>query len=154
MLSHSWWFCFLFLTLKMPRKTTSENAICLCRLLCLLANFSNILFAYKQTVWTQFRLLAVWSGSTLFATMTLKVSGRRQSRWQLLCLASKGLIARRWFGHETENGPFSLFQNVGGWLVVLSCSYLWFSFAPFSDILLFGCHSVVITCTSMLNCTV
>ena len=31
----------LLLTLKMPRKTTSENVICLCRLLHLLASFSN-----------------------------------------------------------------------------------------------------------------
>ena len=45
------------LTLKMPRKTTSENVICLCCRLHLLANFSNILFAYRQTVWTQIRLL-------------------------------------------------------------------------------------------------
>ena len=30
---------------------------------------------------------AVWSGSTLFATMTFKVTGRRQSRRQLLWLA-------------------------------------------------------------------
>ena len=45
------------------------------------------IFAYRQTVWTQIRLLlkgAVWSGSTLFATMTFKVTGRRQSRQQLL----------------------------------------------------------------------
>ena len=34
---------------------------------------------------------AVWSGSTLFATMTFKVTGRRQSRRQLLCLAPSGL---------------------------------------------------------------
>ena len=45
------------LTLKMPRKPASENVICLCRLLHLLANFSNILFAFRQTVWTQIRLL-------------------------------------------------------------------------------------------------
>ena len=44
-------------TLKMPRKTTSENVICSCLLLHLLANFSSILFAYRQTVWTQIRLL-------------------------------------------------------------------------------------------------
>ena len=41
------------LALKVPRKTTSENVICLCCLLHLFANFSNILFAYRQTVWTQ-----------------------------------------------------------------------------------------------------
>ena len=35
---------------------------------------------------------AVWSGSTLFAIMMFKVAGRRQSRRQLLCLTSKGLI--------------------------------------------------------------
>ena len=45
------------LTLKMPRKPASENVICLYHLLHLLANFSNLLFAYRQTVWTQIRLL-------------------------------------------------------------------------------------------------
>ena len=45
------------LTVKAPRKTASENVVCLCRLLHLLANFSNLNFAYKQTVWTQIRLL-------------------------------------------------------------------------------------------------
>ena len=45
------------LTIKAPRKPASENVVCLCRLLHLLANFSNILFAYRQTVWTQIRLL-------------------------------------------------------------------------------------------------
>ena len=44
------------LTLKMPRKTASEN-VCLCRLLNILANFSKLFFAYRQTVWTQIRLL-------------------------------------------------------------------------------------------------
>ena len=45
------------LTLKMPTKITSENLIYLYRLLHLPANLSNILFAFKQTVWTQIRLL-------------------------------------------------------------------------------------------------
>ena len=45
------------LTLRAPRKTVSENVICLCHLLHLLANFSNLHFAYRQTVWTQIRLL-------------------------------------------------------------------------------------------------
>ena len=40
-----------FSSLKMPRKTASENVNCLCHLLHFLANFSNILFAYKQNVW-------------------------------------------------------------------------------------------------------
>ena len=31
------------LTLKMPRKHASENVVCLCRLLNILANFSNLL---------------------------------------------------------------------------------------------------------------
>ena len=38
------------LTLKAPRKTASENVVCLCRLLNILANFSNLFFAYRQTV--------------------------------------------------------------------------------------------------------
>ena len=41
------------LTLKAPRQPASESVVCLCRLLHLLANFSNILVAYRQTVWTQ-----------------------------------------------------------------------------------------------------
>ena len=45
------------LTLKAPRKTASENVVCLCRLLNILANFIKPIFAYKQTVWTQIRLL-------------------------------------------------------------------------------------------------
>ena len=45
------------LTLKAPRNPASENVVCLCHLLHLLANFSNIPFAYRQTVWTQIRLL-------------------------------------------------------------------------------------------------
>ena len=45
------------LTLKAPRKTASENVVCLCRLLNILANFPNLHFAYRQTVWTQIRLL-------------------------------------------------------------------------------------------------
>ena len=45
------------LTLKAPRKSASENVVCLCHLLHLLANFSNLHFAYRQTVWTQIRLL-------------------------------------------------------------------------------------------------
>ena len=44
-------------TLKAPRKTASENVVCLCRLLNILANFSKLFFAYQQTVWTQIRLL-------------------------------------------------------------------------------------------------
>ena len=38
------------LWVKVPRKPASENVVCLCRMLHLLANFSNILFAYRQTV--------------------------------------------------------------------------------------------------------
>ena len=34
------------LTLKAPRKSASENVVCLCRLLHLLANFSNLHFTY------------------------------------------------------------------------------------------------------------
>ena len=37
------------LTLKAPRKFASENVVCLCRLLHLLANFSNLHFPYRQT---------------------------------------------------------------------------------------------------------
>ena len=47
---------FIVLTLKMPRKPASENVVCLssaeysCKLF-------NPIFAYRQTVWTQIRLL-------------------------------------------------------------------------------------------------
>ena len=56
-----------------------------------------LVFAYRQTVWTQIRLLlrssliwssgAVWSGSTLFTKMTFNITSRWQSRRQLLWLA-------------------------------------------------------------------
>ena len=80
------WYSFgnfdkFHLTLKAPRKTASENVVCLCRLLNILANFIKPIFAYRQTVWTQIRLL-LWSGSTLFAEMTLKTTSRWQSRRQ------------------------------------------------------------------------
>ena len=48
------------LTLKAPRKTASENVVCLCRLLNILADFLNNIFAYRQTVWTLIRLLLIW----------------------------------------------------------------------------------------------
>ena len=47
----------LLLAFNTPRKPASENVVCLCRLLNILANFSDILFACMQTVWTQIRLL-------------------------------------------------------------------------------------------------
>ena len=39
-----WSICFskIALTLKTPRKPASENVVCLCRLLNILANFSNL----------------------------------------------------------------------------------------------------------------
>ena len=45
------------LSLKTPRKPASENVVCLCRLLTILANFIKPIFAYRQTVWTQIKLL-------------------------------------------------------------------------------------------------
>ena len=45
------------LTLKTPRKSASENVACFCRLLNILANFFKPIFAYRQTVWSQIRLL-------------------------------------------------------------------------------------------------
>ena len=41
----------------MPRKPASENVLCLCRLLNIRANFSNLFFAYRQAVLTLIRLL-------------------------------------------------------------------------------------------------
>ena len=46
----------IFLTIKAPRKTASENVVCLCRLLYSCKLFKPI-FAYRQTVLTQIRLL-------------------------------------------------------------------------------------------------
>ena len=40
----------------MPIKSASENVVCLCRLLNMLANFSN-LFLHTGKVWTLIRLL-------------------------------------------------------------------------------------------------
>ena len=51
------WLTGLLFSLKMPRNPASENVVCLCHLLHLLANFFKIPFAYRQTVWTQIRLL-------------------------------------------------------------------------------------------------
>ena len=76
------------LTLKMPRKSASENVFCLCRLLNILANFSNLfLYTGKHMDSDQTASRgAVWSGSTLFAAMTFKITSRWQSRRQLLWL--------------------------------------------------------------------
>ena len=66
------------LTLKAPRKTASENVVCLCRLLNILANFIKPIFAYKQTVWTQIRLLkpqADNKADELVVTGALRVKG-------------------------------------------------------------------------------
>ena len=49
------------------------------------------IFAYRQTVWTLIRLLLVWSGSTLFAKMTFKITSRWQSRRQLMWHTNKVL---------------------------------------------------------------
>ena len=82
----------LSLTLKIPRKPASENVACLCRLLNILANFSNSKTYFciqansvdpDQTAPRE----AVWSGSALCAIMTFKITSRWQSRRQLLWLA-------------------------------------------------------------------
>ena len=38
------------LTLKMPKKTASENVVCLCHLLNILANFSNLFCIQANSV--------------------------------------------------------------------------------------------------------
>ena len=88
------------LTLKTSRKPASENVICLYRLLHLLANFLNILFCIWANSVDPDQTAprgAVWSGSTLFATMTFKVFSRRQSRRQfcclMMCLKTAGWVA-------------------------------------------------------------
>ena len=89
----SQFYCLLllYLTLKTPNKT----CIWKCRLFMSSAEYSCKLFkptfAYRQTVWTQIRG-AVWSGSTLFAEMTFKVTSRRQSRRQKLWLGFNSQI--------------------------------------------------------------
>ena len=84
-------FCLrkTILTLKMPRNPASENVVCLCRLLNILANFSNLfLHSGKQCgPWSD----CSWTGSTLFAKKTFKIISRWQSRRQLLWLAVLGL---------------------------------------------------------------
>ena len=47
----------LLLTLKAPRKTASENIVCLCRLLNILANFSNLFLHTGKQCGPQIRLL-------------------------------------------------------------------------------------------------
>ena len=56
------------LTLKAPRKTASENVVCLCRLLNILANFSNLFLHTGKQCGPR-----SGSGSTLFAKMTFKI---------------------------------------------------------------------------------
>ena len=68
------------LTLKMPRKSASENVVCFCRLLNILANFFKPIFWIQANSVDQDQTApegAVWSGSTLFAGITFKVAGRR-----------------------------------------------------------------------------
>ena len=60
------------LTLKMLRKPASENVVCLCRLLNILANSSNLFLHTGK----QCRLRSDCSGSTLFAEMTFKITSR------------------------------------------------------------------------------
>ena len=59
------------LTLNVPRKPASENVVCLCHLLNILANFSNLFLHRGKQCGPWFRG-AVWSGSTLFAKTDLK----------------------------------------------------------------------------------
>ena len=66
------------LTLKALRKPASENVVCLCRLLNILANFSNLFLHTGKQCGPR----SDCSGSTLFAEMTFKVTSRRQSRRQ------------------------------------------------------------------------
>ena len=88
-----------------------------CRLLNILANFSNLFFCLQansvdpdQTApWG-----AVWSGSTQFAKMTFTITSRWQCRRQLLWLAVFGLkftevISSWWYGH---NGSGSVKRSV------------------------------------------
>ena len=64
------------LTLKAPRKTASENVVCLSS-----AEYSCRLFKQANSVDPD-QKGAVWSGSTLFAEVTFKVTSRRQDRRQ------------------------------------------------------------------------
>ena len=97
-------------TLKMPRKPASEN-VCLCRLLNILVNFSNLfLHTGKQCG-------AVWPWSTLFAKMTFKITSRWQSRQQLVWLADLGLR-----GLVTLGGFLRCFTRET-YFVISSCFY-------------------------------
>ena len=77
------------LTLKMQRKPASENVLCLCHLLNILAVFQTYFCIQANSVDPDQTAPkgAVWSGSTLFAEMTFKITSRWQSRRQLLWLA-------------------------------------------------------------------
>ena len=60
------------LTLKAPKKSASENVACCIFLQTYIMHIDSV--DPDQTAKG-----AIWSGSTLFATMTFKVTGRRQS---------------------------------------------------------------------------
>ena len=82
---------YAILTLKAPRKIASENVVCLCCLLNILpkAKIAAIFCIPANSVDPDQTAPkgSVWSGSTLFAEMTYKITSRIQSRQQLLSLA-------------------------------------------------------------------
>ena len=73
------YFCIAILTLKVPRKPVSEKVVCLYRLLNILAYFSNLFFCIQANNVDPDQTApegAVWSGSTLFAKMSFKITSR------------------------------------------------------------------------------
>ena len=64
---------------------------------------------------------AVWSGSTLFAKMTFKITSRWQSRWKLLWLAVKGLNSDRLLKFNS----YWQYLYCRTWAVLAACLYSW-----------------------------
>ena len=67
----------MLLTLKLPRKSASENVVCLCRLLKIILQTFQTYFCIQANSVDPDQTAprgAVWSGSTLFAKMTFKIT--------------------------------------------------------------------------------
>ena len=84
-------FCKI-LTLKTPRKPASKNVVCLCRLLNILANFSNLFLHTGRQSGP--KPGAVWSWSTLFAKWLLKNHKQMTRQTTIVVIGSLSVKSR------------------------------------------------------------